>query len=68
MNNREKFLDLMHANELDRIDLANMLKVPREQIDHWLASPESRQHEDIPDMALELLEIKLKLRTQQPSG
>lgn len=67
MNNREKFLDLMLGNEFDRLDLADLLKVPREQIDRWLASPESKHHEDIPDMALELLEVKLKLRAQQPS-
>lgn len=67
MNNREKFLDLMVDNKLERLELAELLKVHRDQIDHWLAPAESRLHEEIPDMALELLEMKLQLRNQSPS-
>lgn len=68
MNNREKFLTLVSENGLDRFDLAEMLRVPRDQIDRWLLSPESAHHEEIPDMALELLELKLKLRAQPPAS
>lgn len=60
MNNREQFLSLMIDNQLDRLALADMLKVDRDQIDRWLASVESRHHEAIPDMALELLRLKLE--------
>lgn len=62
MNNRERFLALMLDNELERVELADLLKVSRDQIDRWLAPVESRHHEAIPDMALELLELKLRLR------
>lgn len=68
MNNREKFLTLVFDNELDRSDVAELLKVDRDQVDHWMISPESAQHEDIPDMAIELLELKLKLREESQSG
>lgn len=68
MNNREKFLTLVFDNDLDRTEVAEMLKVHRDQVDHWMASPESAQHEDIPDMAIELLELKLKLREAPQSG
>jgi hypothetical protein len=65
MNNREKFLSLMVDNELDRRELAELLRVKRDQIDRWIAPPESKLHEEIPDMALELLELKLRLRSQE---
>jgi hypothetical protein len=68
MNNRDKFLSLMVDHELDRLDLAGMLKVKREQIDSWLAPPGTRHHEDIPDMALELLETKLKSGSDSQSA
>jgi len=35
------------------------LKVKVDTVDHWLASHESHNYEDMPDMAMELLEIKL---------
>lgn len=68
MNNREKFLTLIVDNGLDRYDLAELLKVSRDQVDRWLLSPESAHHEEIPDMALELLELKLQLRAQSASS
>lgn len=67
MNNREKFLSLVVDNELDRYDLSEMLKVPFDQIDSWLLSPESAHHQEVPDMALELLELKLRLRAENQS-
>lgn len=65
MNNREKLIDLITEHGLERGDVAEMVMVKREVIDHWLASSESRQHEGIPDMAIELLELKLKLRNSK---
>lgn len=62
MNNREKLIDFISVYKLDRREVAELLKVKREVVDHWLASGETRSHEDIPDMAIELLEIKLKDR------
>lgn len=67
MNNRETFLSLVVDNDLDRYDLSDMLKVPLDQIDSWLLSPESAHHQQVPDMALELLELKLRLRVENQS-
>ncbi len=32
-----------------------------EIVDRWLASHESKHHEEVPDMAIELLELKMAL-------
>ena len=66
MNNREKLIELIAEHELDRREVAALVKVKRETVDHWLASHESRQHEEVPDMAIELLEMKLRERTIIP--
>lgn len=64
MNNRERLIDLITEHELDRVDVAEMLKVKPAQVDHWLASNESRHHEEVPEMAIELLELKLRLQSR----
>lgn len=63
MNNREKLMDLMSEHGLDRLAIAELVRVKREKVDHWLASHESKHSEEVPDMAIELLELKLKQRT-----
>lgn len=65
MNNREKLIELITDYQLDRSDIAELVKVHRDTVDHWLASHESKNHEEVPDMAIELLELKLKLRQDQ---
>lgn len=65
MNNREKLIALITDNGLERGEVADMVKVKRDVVDHWLASGESRHHETIPDMAIELLELKIKLRNKE---
>ena len=62
MNNREHLIDILTEHKLERLDIAEMLKVDLEQVSRWLASTESKQHDEIPDMAIELLELKLKLK------
>ena len=62
MNNREKLIELITEYELDRRDVAELVSVKRDMVDHWLASHESKMHEEVPDMAIELLELKLKLK------
>ena len=59
MNNRERLIDLITEHQLERPDLAEMLKVKVDTINNWLLSNESKHHEEVPDMAIELLEIKL---------
>ena len=64
MNNREKLIDIIASQKLERLDIAEMVKVDLDQVNRWLASHESRQHEEIPDMAIELLQLKLKIRNK----
>lgn len=59
MNNRDRLIELLSDHELERREVAEMLKVKAETINHWLASHESHNYEEMPDMAIELLEIKL---------
>jgi hypothetical protein len=59
MNNREILIDIMFDHELDRQDLAELVLVDRETVNSWLVSNESARHIDIPDMAIELLKLKL---------
>lgn len=64
MNNREKLMDLIVAHGLDRREIADLVHVKREIVDHWLAPHASKHCEEMPDMAIELLELKLKLKQQ----
>lgn len=66
MNNREKLIELLAEHQLDRREVAALLMVKRETVDRWLVSHESKSHEEVPDMAIELLELKLKDRTIIP--
>ncbi len=60
MNNRERLIELIADYKLDRRQVAELVSVKREMVDHWLTSNESKNHEEIPDMAIELLELKLR--------
>jgi len=64
MNNRQKLIDLITEYNLDRRDVAGMLSVKPVTVDHWLLSAESKNHEEMPQMAIELLELKLKFKRQ----
>ena len=59
MNNRDKLIELLADHELERREVAELLKVKTDTVNHWLISHESHHYEDMPDMAIELLEIKL---------
>jgi hypothetical protein len=59
MNNRDRLIELIADHELERREVAELLKVKTETVTQWLASHESHNYEDMPDMAIELLEIKL---------
>ena len=52
----------MAEYKLDRRDVADLLKVKGETVNHWLISGESKLREEMPDMAIELLEYKLGAR------
>ncbi len=67
MNNRERLMEIMVDKELDRREIAEMLKTKRDEVDHWLLSNESKNHREVPDMAIELLELKLGLKEQDIS-
>jgi hypothetical protein len=61
MNNRDRLIEIMTERELDRIELAQLLSVKKKDIDQWLLSNESKEHKEVPDMAIELLQYKLDL-------
>ena len=61
MNNRERLIEIMTERELDRTELAQLLSVKKKDIDQWLLSNESKEHKEVPDMAIELLQYKLDL-------
>ena len=61
MNTRERLIEIMTERELDRIELAQLLSVKKKDIDQWLLSNESKEHKEVPDMAIELLQYKLDL-------
>ena len=61
MNNRERLIELITDHELERREVAELLKVKTEVISRWLASRESQNYEETPDMAIELLELKLNV-------
>ena len=62
MNNRDRLMDIMTEKKLDRMEIAELVRVKRDQVDHWLLSNESKNHQEVPDMAIELLELKLGLK------
>ncbi len=71
MNNRERLMELMVEHQLDRHEVSELARVRRDTVDHWLLSNESRAHEEVPDMAIELLELKLRYGLRKgaaPSG
>ena len=59
MNNRDILIDYMINHELERREVAELLLTDRDTIDRWLLSGESSRREEIPDMAIELLRLKL---------
>ena len=62
MNNRDTLITLMLDHALERHELAELVRVDRETVDRWLLSTESARHLEVPDMAIELLELKLRDR------
>ncbi len=61
MNNRERLIEIMTEQKLDRIELDKLLCVKKKDIDLWLLSNESKGHKEVPDMAIELLQYKLDI-------
>ncbi|OGT70195.1 MAG: hypothetical protein A3I78_05615 [Gammaproteobacteria bacterium RIFCSPLOWO2_02_FULL_56_15] len=62
MNNRDYLIEMMSEKQLDRREVAELLIVKRETVDHWLLPNEASHHEEVPDMAIELLRIKMRDR------
>lgn len=67
MNNRDRLITLITEHNLARIDVAEMVRVHPETVDHWLLTTESKHHEEVPEMAIELLEIKLGVKPPNPA-
>ncbi|HIF51085.1 MAG TPA: hypothetical protein EYQ42_06130 [Thiotrichaceae bacterium] len=65
MNNRERLMDIVVEQKLERMDVAEMLKVKVAEVDGWLLSKEAKSHEEMPDMAIELLELKIAMKEKE---
>jgi hypothetical protein len=68
MNNRERLIDLITQYELERLEVAELVKVKRETVDHWLLPNEASNQEPVPDMAIELLQLKIRDKFHDRSG
>ena len=68
MNNRERLMSLISENKLERRDVAALLKVRLPEVDHWLLSSEAKNHTEMPDMAIELLELKIAMAKSRAGG
>ena len=62
MNNRDRLIEIIIDRNLERREIAVQLGVDRETVDQWLVPTESARLSPMPDMAIELLEIKLGMR------
>ena len=63
MNNREILINLMLEHQLERREIAELVSTDRVSVDRWLLTNESGRHIEVPDMAIELLQLKLADRT-----
>ena len=68
MNNRERLIELITEHELERSEVAEMVKVKRDTVDHWLLPNEAANHENVPDMAIELLQLKIRDKLGSRTG
>lgn len=59
MNNREKLMGYMHTHQLDRLQVAQLVFTDLNTVERWLLSAEGTRHLEMPDMAIELLRLKL---------
>lgn len=59
MNNRERLMTYMQKHGLERREIAELVFTDRTTVDRWLLSGEGSRHLEMPDMAIELLRIKL---------
>ena len=59
MNNREILITLMLEHQLERREIADLVSTDRDTVDRWLLTNESSRHLKVPDMAIELLQLKL---------
>ena len=62
MNTRERLIELIADNNLERREVAELLKVKRDEVDYWLLPNDSKNHVEAPEMAVELLEYKMRDR------
>jgi hypothetical protein len=68
MNTRERLIELMTTYKIDRREVSELVRVKRDVVDHWLLPNESRNHQEPPEMAIELLEYKLRDRGSGTGG
>ena len=55
-------MSIIIDNNLERRDVAELLKVKQAEVNQWLLSNETKNQREIPDMAIELLELKINMK------
>ena len=65
MNNREQLISWMFEQDIDRREVAELLLVDRDTVDCWLLPHESHRHTEVPDMAIELMRLKLDIKAEE---
>jgi len=61
-NNNEELRSLLESEALTIQDIAHLLNLPFDSVRNWTRSPSSAHYRKMPNMASELLKIKIKDR------
>lgn len=59
-NNNEELRSLLKSEALTIQDIAQLLNMPFDSVRNWTRSPSSAHYRKMPNMAIELLLIKIK--------
>lgn len=61
----QRVMQLYHAHQLTRPQIAELCRVSRGAVDRWLRPAESPHYRTTPEGSVELLEFKLGLRKRK---
>ena len=62
-SSNERLRSLLKSEEMTIQDAAQLLNMPFDSVRYWTRSPSSAHYRKMPNMAIELLQIKIKEQT-----